>query len=301
MHRGNARPSNPDRKKRKVRRKNYFQLSLHSLRRYQISMRYREPQTIYFHGIPGGCAELKMFGRDIASQGSNFVVANRNLASSRIDSERVSQIAESLREQFPGRPLRFVGFSLGAAAALRVAECLGEQVEKLDLVSPAAPLELGDYPSSMAGAAVFRSARDRPRAFALMSKGQSWLARVSPQTLFAALFYNANGADRDLRTDPEFRAAMLEVLRESLVENLDTYRDEIRSYVSGWSHVFPSVTQRVAIFHGVRDNWSPPAMAEDLASALPNCDELNLIDDCSHYTALRHYFYNYERMGSARQ
>lgn len=242
---------------------------------------------IYFHGVPGGPAELNLFGPEISARLCKFFVARRDFSKQPPNTDRFALIANAIRQKYPDQPLQLIGFSLGAAAALRVAPLLGVQVEGIELISPAAPLDLGEYLGEMAGAPVFRCAKNYPIAFNALSKGQSWLAKASPFTLYSALFSSAQGADIDLRDDPQFRSLMAHQLRKCLVSSLDTYRSEIRLYVGDWSQLLSKVTQPVSIFHGRSDNWSPVEMASDLAKTLPNCKSLEIMDGHSHYSTLK--------------
>lgn len=246
-----------------------------------------ETLPVYFHGVPGGAAELNLFGAEIAARVSHFVVAQRDFVATPEQTDRFTLMATAIRNEYPNRPIRLVGFSMGAAAVLRVATVLGSQIERIDLVSAAAPLTLNDYLGKMAGASVFRCARNHPGAFGLLSKGQSWLAKASPSTLYSVLFSSAQGADMKLRDDPQFKAIMVSQLRNYLSISLDAYRYEILSYVRDWSQLLPQVTQPVSIFHGHSDNWSPVEMATDLAAKLSNCQRLEIMDGCSHYSALK--------------
>lgn len=251
-----------------------------------------ETLSVYFHGIPGGAGELSLFGGGVAARISSFVVAQRDSPALPQGADRFVLIANAIRREYPDRPLRLVGFSLGAAAALRVAAVLGDQAVRLDLISAAAPLQLGDYLPRMAGAPVFRCARSHPLPFRLLSKSQSLLAKVSPSTLYSALFASAQGADIGLREDPQFKAMMIILLGNCLTSNLDAYRSEISSYVSDWSPILSRITQPVSIFHGKMDNWSPVEMAMDLAATLSNCQRVEVMEGCSHYSALRTFLNN---------
>lgn len=250
-----------------------------------------DEKCLYFHGIPGGPGELQLFGDAFAHRLSAVRVVDRAMTSpGGGDEAYFSLIAQTIKAQYPGMPLRLIGFSLGASTALRIAPYLGPQVVAIDLISAAAPLALGDYLATMAGAPVFRLAQSRPLLFGMVARLQSIAARMAPGKLYDALFASAQGEDRALRDDPAFKAAMLPVLRQSLGNGLPTYCNEIALYTQGWQTGLDHVTQPVSLYHGSRDNWSPVAMAEDLARCLPQVRSFHVFDGLSHYSALRAYW-----------
>ncbi len=242
---------------------------------------------LYFHGLPGSASELILFGREATDRASCFAIAPRNFATKPAGADRFAMMADAIRREHGDQPLRLIGFSLGAAAALRVAPLLGPQVERIDLISAAAPLDLGSYLDGMAGAPVFRLARDHPTAFHWLSKSQALLARAFPAMLYSALFRTAQGDDQALRQAPDFRAGIVRILKECLVDNLASYQSEVQLYVRDWSQSLGQVEQPVHLFHGRSDNWSPVAMATDLADRLKNCAALTIVDDGSHYSTLK--------------
>jgi Predicted hydrolase of the alpha/beta-hydrolase fold len=132
------------------------------------------PATLYFHGLPGSAAELEGFGPEIAQRAAGFHVAARG--------GDFARLAEAIAARFPNGPLHLVGFSLGAAAALRVAPLLGERVRQIDLVSPAAPLQLGDFLGGMAGAPVFRAALAGHWPLAALTFAQAQSTRIAPES-----------------------------------------------------------------------------------------------------------------------
>jgi pimeloyl-ACP methyl ester carboxylesterase len=239
------------------------------------------PATLYFHGLPGSAAELGGFGAEIAAKARGFHVVART--------GDVARLAGEIAAQFPDGALRLVGFSLGAAAALRAAPVLGERVERIDLVSPAAPLALGDFLDGMAGAPVFRAALAGRWPFAALTLVQAQVARLAPQTMAAALMAKAKGEDRKLAADPRFIAALAQSLRHSLLAQRAAYMAEIRAYVGDWRADLARVHQPVAIWQGSEDDWTPPAMAAALAAALPVRPQVTMIEGLSHFSALRAY------------
>ncbi|MDM7956310.1 alpha/beta hydrolase [Blastomonas sp.] len=248
-------------------------------------------QSIYFHGIPGGPGELTLFGEGLDTGHGDVHVVDRSNAKDWADADRYLQhLADAIRTQFPDQPLRLIGFSLGASAALRTAPYLGLQVTGIDLISAAAPLTLGDYLGGMAGAPVFKLARSWPTLFAGIVRLQSIAARLASGKLYDALFASAQGADLALSKDPAFKAAMLSILQHSLGAGLSTYRREIALYVEDWEDELGRVTPPVTLYHGTADNWSPVAMAQDLAGRLPNVAAVHLLDDLAHYSTLREYW-----------
>lgn len=237
--------------------------------------------TLYFHGLPGSAAELAGFGPEIAARAAGFHVAVRG--------GDFARLAQQIAGQFPDAPLRLVGFSLGAAAGLRVAPHLGERVAAIDLVSPAAPLQLGDFLGGMAGAPVFRAALAGRVPFAALTFMQAQVARIAPAKMAAALMATAKGGDRALAADPRFIAALAQSLHHSLLGSRAAYTAEISAYVTDWRADLAQVHQPVRIWQGSEDDWTPPAMAEALAAALPSRPQVTMLDGLSHFSTLRHY------------
>lgn len=239
------------------------------------------PAAIYFHGLPGSSAELTGFGPEIAQRAAGLHVAARG--------GDFARLAEGIAARFPDGPLHLAGFSLGAAAALRVAVLLGERVRQIDLVSPAAPLQLGDFLAGMAGAPVFRAAQAGRRPLAALTFAQALAARLAPERMAAALMAKAKGEDRELASDARFIAALAQSLRHSLLDERHAYTAEIRAYVSDWRADLAQVHQPVRIWQGSEDDWTPPAMANALAAALPQRPAVTMLQGLSHFSTLRHY------------
>jgi pimeloyl-ACP methyl ester carboxylesterase len=245
-----------------------------------------QPTTLYFHGLPGSAAELHGFGREVAARAGHLHVVARHGAAGEA---YFARLAGQIAGKFPAGPLHLVGFSLGAAAALRVAPLLGERVSQIDLVSPAAPLQMGDFLDGMAGAPVFRAAIAGRPPFAALTFVQAQVVRIAPERMATALMAKAKGADRALAADPTFIAALAQSLRHSLLEQRDAYSAEIRAYVTDWRADLARVQQTVAIWQGGEDDWTPPAMAQALADALPGRPKVTMQAGLSHFSTLRAY------------
>lgn len=250
---------------------------------------FASPQPIYFHGLPGAGAELQLFGAKVHQRTKNFNIAKRQFRKGSSGADVFELIADEIRITSSGRPLKFIGFSLGASVALRVAALLGSQVEEIDIISAAAPIQTGNYLEKMAGALVFWTAQKNQIAFNVLSRCQSVISQIAPKLLYSALFSTAKGDDLKLRDDPNFSSLMVHILKESLGNELASYRSEISEYVGDWSSTLGQVSQPVSIYHGALDNWSPLEMAKSLEGALGNCIKFEVFDNCSHYSTLKEY------------
>ena len=157
-----------------------------------------------------------------------------------------------------------VGFSLGAARALRLAATRPEAVGRLTLISAAAPLGLGDFLPDMAGRHVFHAARS-PIQLGLLTLSQRMMLALTPDRMLALMF--AGSADSELIwTQGKRRKALIEGYRESL--SSPAYKVELRLYIEPWAHLLDRVTCPVQLYHGDSDDWAPLAMAEALAARL---------------------------------
>lgn len=223
---------------------------------------------LYLHGLPGGPEELALAGVRIP-------LVNRTGSEDEITARMLSQTA--------GKPLHLIGFSLGAALALRLAPRL--RPARIDLIAPAAPLELGNFLPQMAGAPVFRAAR-RPWAFRALTQAQATAWRLAPNVMLNTLFASAPPADRDFLT-PDRRATLIASYRACLTEHRAVWLREVQAYVRPWSTALPLIPCPVTIWHGTADTWSPFAMAGALAQVLPDATVIPL-PGLGHYTALCH-------------
>lgn len=229
----------------------------------------------YFHGQPGGPGEWTYFAP--AGLRSAAIVPDRNPGCDPGD----------LVAALDGDDWTLVGFSLGAPVALQVAAALGQRASQVHLISPAAPLQLGDFLPAMAGGALFRLAAARPRLFALVARAESILARIARRWLLGRLMAEADGADRALAADPAFVIAMSTVLHGGLGRGADGLIADVSAYVGDWRAVLEGVTAPVTIWQGDADTWTPPAMAYALQAALPGGAALHIIPGASHYSTLR--------------
>ncbi|MFM2300880.1 MAG: hypothetical protein RLZZ84_616 [Pseudomonadota bacterium] len=235
------------------------------------------PQIAYFHGLPGGSGEWAA----CAPAGLAAYAPDRNTPISARD------LAGAVEAQCRAGPVTLVGFSLGAPIAVAVARELGPRAAHIHLVSPAAPLQLGDFLNAMAGGPLFAIAAKHPRLFRVVARIESLIARTAPAFLLDRLFASAAGGDIALRRDPAFRTAMAQVLRDGLGRTPHGFVAEVTAYVGDWSDLLEGLPAPVTIWQGEADNWTPPAMADALAAALPGPVTLNRLPGRSHYSALR--------------
>lgn len=232
---------------------------------------------IYFHGLPGGSEEWGA----CAPPGLTAFAPDRNIP---VDA---ATLAEQIDAKCADSPVTLIGFSLGAPIALNVARILGERARHIHLVSPAAPLHLGDFVDAMAGGPLFHLAASRPTLFRMIARIEGVIAHRAPDFLFGRLFASAVGDDVSLSRNPAFRTAIAQVLSSGLGRDWRGFAGEVAAYVTDWRPALAQVKAPVTIWQGEADNWTPPAMAEALAAALPGPVALNLLPGCSHYSTLR--------------
>jgi pimeloyl-ACP methyl ester carboxylesterase len=235
------------------------------------------------HGNPGAPAELALLGGDAVR---SWFAPDR--AALPLEPEaRIMRLTAMIAEGCGDEPIRLIGFSAGAYVALQVAARMPGRPLALHLVSPAGPLETGDYLGAMAGGPVFGAAMNHPRRFAALVWAQSVCAQRFPGLLTRFLFAAAQGEDRLLKADEQFTHSYRDVLQTCLGAGRASYKAEIESYVLPWAGLLPAVKHPVTIWQGSCDNWTPPEMAKTLALLLPNVQALHMLEGQSHFSALR--------------
>ena len=227
---------------------------------------------VYLHGLPGGPDEVSLVSD----------LADAVFAPDLTD----GPVADQIFTHFGDVPVTLIGFSLGAAEALRLAADHPERIAHLHLIAPAAPLELGDVLGRMAGGPIFRMARDHSWLFRIVTRVQAITAQIAPDFFARQVFAHAQGKDVPLVADPTFRKSWAVMAAQCLSRGNAAYRLALSAYVSPWADRLAQVRTPTTLWYGSADNWVPPEMAEALAQALPHIVCVRQIMDGSHYSTL---------------
>ena len=238
----------------------------------------------YLHGFPGGPEELSLFGAAPDWSARAFApdrAADRpDLAAPAYFDDLTARV----ERHASGRAVHLIGFSLGARAAMEIAARMKGRVARIDLISPAGPLDGTDHMDLMAGRMVFALAGTHPRIFGGLAAVQAWVARKRPDLLYAALF---KGVDDPDLADDDVRHRVITLLQTCFSRGAGGYSREVLAYVAPWSDVPRRVEAATVIWQGTQDSWTPLPMAERLETLLPNAD-LRLVPEKTHYGTLRH-------------
>jgi pimeloyl-ACP methyl ester carboxylesterase len=239
-----------------------------------------ENKIVYCHGLPGSPDELAAFDR---APPANVVALDRLAQRGATYEARVLAEFDALDR---GDPLTVAGFSLGAMAAIHIAARRPSRVRKLVLISPAAPLELGDFLPAMAGRPVFEAAQRGGASLRLLATAQ-WIATwLAPSATMDLMFRTSSRSEKALCIMPRFRAAVFGALRRCTGPAFAAYQDELRAFVQRWQTVVDAVQCPVEIWHGDADTWAPLAMAQALRARLGDRASLKVCEGLGHYSTL---------------
>jgi len=242
--------------------------------------------VIYFHGTPGSAEECQVFDRYGKENNLSIICYDRSTIDLQLeDVVYYQRMADEITDRIAGKPVDFVGFSIGGFVALQVCRAMNGKVRSLHLISAAAPLDADNFIDLMAGKAVFRLAQHFPFTFLLLIRLQGLLAQIFPDQLFRMLFASAKGEDKILVADKAFQSMMNRGLK-TCFNHPKAYARDIKAYVQPWKESLSDISVSTTIWHGAEDNWSPASMAVYLQLALPNCSKMEILGRLSHYSCL---------------
>ena len=231
-------------------------------------------ETIYCHGLPGSAREIF------------FLAQTDRKPSLVLGPQEVDDFIGSVSTA-SCRRLHVVGFSLGAMAAVKIAESNSESVSQLSLISPAAPLELGHFTDKMAGRFVFKTAIRSAFQLRILTALQLIGTTMSSNSVIKAMFKNSPDSEIGLLSEPAFIDSLLYGLSESYGRNGYAYRRAIIEYVQPWGHRIENITSPVRIYHGSADNWAPITMAYALQQKFHSDVEVIEYENLGHFSTLR--------------
>jgi pimeloyl-ACP methyl ester carboxylesterase len=241
--------------------------------------------VIYFHGTPGSPAEAELIASAASEAGVRLLAVDRaQIAPHAAGEDYLMALKATVVGACGGERVPILGFSIGAALALRVASRMGGRTGPLLLFSTAGPLDLpGAFEGMGGGARIFRAAQAGGRMFDIAVAGQSLLAARAPDVLRRMLFAGAEASDEAFAASPGGRALLKGVLRQSLGHATAGYRRDVLTYVEAWSGELERVEGPVSLWHGARDTWAPLAMAHTVAK---RCGASLSVLEAGHYTTL---------------
>lgn len=226
----------------------------------------------HIHGLPGSTGESELF--------TSFKPANLlHLKPFGVAGQEKLIQAHS---QFS-----IVAFSLGSKTAMEIAAAYPQKVQKITLVSPAAPLELGNFLPHMDGRMVFEIAQANSLLYALMTFGMGMMAQYSPAYLMKRMFGESCEAEQELLKNETFRRVFCQGLKQSLVDERVQYMKAVKEFGQPWADTLNQVVCPVEIWHGTRDTWAPFAMGQALAKRIGKNATLVPCDTLGHYSTFR--------------
>ena len=217
----------------------------------------KDAATAFLHGLPGSRADLDAVlpPGSLGSRPRPTVLPPQRPA-----------LTDTWLDAHPGA--RLIGHSLGAWAALRAAARNPGLVGSLVLVSPAAPLPLGNFLPNMAGAPVMRAARLGRNALGALTAVQALMLRLAPNKLVGLMHRGDDPGERALLGDARVVATRIEGLQAQLLRGRAAYLDAVTAYARDDGAWLGGLRCPVRILHGTADRWAPPAMADALAARL---------------------------------
>ncbi|QLH84621.1 alpha/beta fold hydrolase [Halosimplex pelagicum] len=239
--------------------------------------------VVFLHGTPGS-RRLGALVDDRAREADIRVIApdRPGFGRSTVWPERRPTDAPAWVEPLLGdvgvERARVVAFSGGAADALALGATRPDLVDRVDLVSGAAPPSVAAATPRLQGL-LGRLAATTPRLLGATLRGQRWLAeRAGPSAVLA-----------QYTDDPgEIPADAAELVRADFLEALGRSRGgavtELAWVGDGWGVSPADVTVPVRLWHGSDDANVPVGDAERLRDRLPDA-ELTVLDG-DHLTTL---------------
>lgn len=248
--------------------------------------------TIYFHGAPGGTKEPAIFDDLAQRHGLRLVCIDRfSIPDDMNQNDYIHELAAHIKSLSNGKPLSFLGFSIGAFTALEVSRLLQDQINQVHLISAAAPLptrsatQRSKYTKEMAGGLVFDLAIEKPLLFHLLTKFQQFLATLSPQLLTKLIFSSATGKDKSLFSKADFKDYITDVISNCFKRSIGGYMREIKLYTQ-WDPEPNRYHSNTVLWHGMVDNWAPANMVPALIDTIAGPKQCHNLSEMSHYSCL---------------
>ena len=241
---------------------------------------------VFCHGMPGSPSDYELLLEK--NPAATFIPLALLEGSANTVEATIPQALDTNISGTTAEKIHLVGFSIGAMVAIKIAATHPERVSRLTLVSPAAPLQLGDFLPVMAGKPVFDLAMNRPRVLRAVTALQGIATRIAPGVLIKSLFSKCGPEEQALLKDQAFQTIIRKALSDSFVQHPKAYLRYISAYVADWRNDLLRINCDVDLWHGTNDTWSPPEMSQALKDQWGERCTLHRVPGTEHYSTLKH-------------
>lgn len=251
--------------------------------------------VLYFHGYPGSRLEarlaagaarrlgLRVLAPDRPGFGDSTFLPGRTIGAWAAD---VAELADRLAL---GR-FAVVGVSGGGPYALACAARIPERVRRVALVGALGPpgrkpRTRDMVPSNRLALALAARA---PRLARLAVRLAARWVRRHPERWLAYMLAGVPPADRRVLADAGYRALFMDSTAQALRQGGRGPAWELTLLARPWDFSLKEVSGHVRIWQGLADNIVPPAVAQQLAAALPHSESRYLPDEGHLSLIVRH-------------
>lgn len=251
--------------------------------------------VLAFHGVPGtrlmwrpadAIARhhgLRLIAPDRPGFGLSTPKPGRTLA------DWVSDISELAAHLGLDR-FAVAGISGGGPYATATAASLGERVSALALISPMGPVRSlhGQVPIDLVDRLFFLRLPRRPRVVGTAIGIGNGLFRWAPEFYYDLFVRALPPADREIMREPRLRQQVIEDVLESLKQDGDGSRSDLRIFSEAWDVDFSAITAPATLWQGLADTIVPIQVSLELGALIPDC-RVNTIPNAGHFWVYRNF------------
>lgn len=230
--------------------------------------------VIYAHGIPSARNDWRVWATDatLKSLGVRLIAVDRpgvGLSSFQPNRRLADWPADitALADALTLPRFSLLGYSGGAPYAAVCAAHLPDRVSACALVSPVAPFSV---PHALDGitpnnAQFLSLSAEKPGMYRFIYQQMSLLGKFAPQQYLKRALAGFDTADRTVFARPEVHTALFAAIGSPRGQQVDT-----ALVIQPWAFDLAAIRVPVHIWHGDQDRNASHAMAEYLATHIPN-------------------------------